>query len=162
MPTLKLNDEIAETGLQKAEMLNNYFASQLYVNDDNKVLPQPSDVLHDPLDLFTITPQNTKDVLNNLGASKSCGPDIMSMSPRLLKEGSSVLATPYSILFNSSLQQGVFLSQWKEANVPCIHKKDDRSLPSSYRPISLLHQAVKVVERFGHKELYSVSELLRD
>ena len=45
------------------------------------------------------------------------------MSPRLLKEGSSVLAIPYSILFNSSLQQGEFPSQWKEANVTCIHKK---------------------------------------
>ena len=95
VPTLKLNDEFAETDLQKAEMLNKYFASQSYVNDDNKVLPQPTDVLHDPLYLFTITPQNTKDVLDNLDASKSCGPDLMS--PRLLKEGSSILATPYSI-----------------------------------------------------------------
>ena len=72
VPTLKLNDEFAETNLQKAEMLNKYFASQSYVNDDNEVLPQPTDVLHDPLDLFTITPQNTKDVLDNLDASKSC------------------------------------------------------------------------------------------
>ena len=60
VPTLKLNDEFAETDLQKAEMLNKYFASQSYVNDDNKVLPQPTDVLHDPFYLFTITPQNTK------------------------------------------------------------------------------------------------------
>ena len=153
VPTLKLNDEFAETDLQKAEMLNKYFASQSYVNDDNKVLPQPTDVLHDPLYLFTITPQNTKDVLDNLDASKSCGPDLMS--PRLLKEGSSILATPYSILFNSSLQQGEFPSQWKEANVTCIHKKDDRSLPSNYRPISLLCQAGKVMERCVHKELYN-------
>ncbi|MCG7867795.1 MAG: reverse transcriptase family protein, partial [Candidatus Thiodiazotropha taylori] len=153
VPTLKLNDEFAETDLQKAEMLNKYFASQSYVNDDNKVLPQLTDVLHDPLDLFIITPQNTKDVLDNLDASKSCGPDLMS--PRLLKEGSSLLATPYSILFNSSLQQGEFPSQWKDANVTCIHKKDDRSLPSNYRPISLLCQAGKIMERCVHKELYN-------
>ena len=119
VPTLKLNDEVAETVLQKAEMLNKYFASQSYVNDDNKVLPQPTDVLHDPLYLFTITPQNTKDVLDNLDASKSCGPDLIRL--RLLKQGSSILATPYSILFNSSLQQGGgFPFQWKEANVTCI------------------------------------------
>ena len=36
----KLNDEFAETDLQKAEMLYKYFASQSFVNDDNKVLPQ--------------------------------------------------------------------------------------------------------------------------
>ena len=35
VPTLKLNDEFAETDLQQAEMLNKYFASQSYVNDDN-------------------------------------------------------------------------------------------------------------------------------
>ena len=147
VPTLKLNDEFAETDLQKAEMLNKYFASQSYVNDDNKVLPQPTNVLHDPLYLFTITPQN-KDVLDNLDASKSCGTDLMT--PRLLKEGSSILATPYSILFNSSLQQGEFPSQWKEANVTCIHTKMTVPSPQITDP-----SHGKVIERCVHKELYN-------
>ena len=50
MAALKFTNEFAETDLQKAEMLNKYFASQSYVNDDNKVLHQLTDTLHDPLD----------------------------------------------------------------------------------------------------------------
>ena len=67
------HEHFFETDLQKAEMLNKCFALQSYLNDDNKVLPQPTDVSHYPLDLFIITPQNIKDVLDILDASKSCG-----------------------------------------------------------------------------------------
>ena len=69
-----------------------------------------------------------------INTSKASGPDLMS--PRLLKEGSSILAEPYSILYTSSLRLGHFPSFWKDGNVTAIHKKDDRSKPSNYRPIS--------------------------
>ena len=75
--------------------------------------------------------------------------------PRLLREGADILALPYSIIFNRSLDQGYFLSSWKEANVTPIYKKDDKSLPSNYRPISFLSQAAKVMERCIHKYLYN-------
>ena len=39
VPTLIYNNETAETDLEKANMLNNYFASQSVVNDDNKSPP---------------------------------------------------------------------------------------------------------------------------
>ena len=85
--------------------------------------------------------------------SKASGPDLIS--PRLLKEGADILAYPFSIVFNRSLNQGYFPHSWKEANVSPIFKKDDRSLPSNYRPISLLCQAGKVMERCIHKHLYN-------
>ena len=77
------------------------------------------------------------------------------ISPRLLREGGDILALPYSIIFNRSLDQGYFPSSWKEANVTPIYKKDDKSLPSNYRPISLLSQSAKVMERCVHKYLYN-------
>ena len=82
IPTLVLNNETAETGLQKANMLNNHFSSQSVVDDKNKCLPHPKTVLHDRLEIFEITPQTVKDVLGGLNVTKSCGPDLMS--PRLL------------------------------------------------------------------------------
>ena len=69
----------------------------------------------------------------------------------LLREGANILALPYSFIFNRSLDQGY----WKEANVTPIYKKDDKSLPSNYRPISLLSQSAKVMERCVHKYLYN-------
>ena len=73
-PTLSLNNEYAETDLQKANMLNKYFSSQSIVDDNNKSLPQSETVLHDRLDVFEITPQSVKDVFDSLDVNKSCGP----------------------------------------------------------------------------------------
>ena len=142
IPTLTLNNEYTETDLQKVDMLNKYFASQSVVDYRNKTLPSPKPVLFDQLDTLEITPQTVKDVLNGLDVNKACGPDLMC--PRLLKKGSVVLAEPCSIIFTSSLQLGHFPSPWKDGNLTALHKKDDRSLPSNYRPITLLCQPEKV------------------
>ena len=84
--------------------------------------------------------------------NKASGPDLIS--PRLL-EGAIFLARPFSVVFNRSLQQGYFPSDWKTANISPIHKKDEKSLPSNYRPISLLSSPGKVMERCVHKHLYN-------
>ena len=78
-------------------------------------------------------------------ASESCGPD--QINPRLLKEGAVVLARLLCILFNRSLEESYFPTSWKFGNVSPIYKKDDRSLPSNYKPIILLNQVRKVMER---------------
>ena len=51
VPTLIYNNETAETDLEKANMLNNYFASQSVVNDDNKSLPLNTIVSHESLEM---------------------------------------------------------------------------------------------------------------
>ena len=153
IPSLSLINEYAETDLQKAQMLNNYFSSQSVVDDKDKSLPPPKTVLHDRLDILEISPQSIRDVLDGLNVNKSCGPDLMS--PRLLKEGSPILAEPYSLIFTSSLRTGQFPTTWKDGNITALHKKEDRSMPSNYRPISLLCQAGKSFERCVHKQLYN-------
>ena len=77
------------------------------------------------------------------------------ISPRLLKEGADILSRPLCILFNRSLEESYFPASWKFGNVAPIYKKDDRSLPSNYRPITLLNQVGKVMERCVHKRLYN-------
>ena len=153
IPTLILNDETAEDDYQKSNMLNNYFASQSHINDDNKTLPAPTQIQHEELAHIDITQQDVIDVLSNLNVTKACGPDLIS--PRLLKEGASVISKPLSMIFNRSLQQGYFPARWKEANVTPIYKKEDISSPSNYRPISLLSCIGKTMERCVHKHLYN-------
>ena len=141
------------TDLEKADILNNYFASQSVVNDHNKSLPTNTTVSHESLEMRPFSVQDVKDTFDNLDVTKVCGPDLIS--PWLLKEGSPVLALPHSIIFNRSLQLGHFPSHLKDANVTSIHKKDDRSSPANYRPISLLCQPGKRMERCIHKQLYN-------
>ena len=88
-------------------MLNAYFSSQSVVDDTNTQLP-PIPLIDNSLESITITTQDVSDVLQHLDITEACGPD--SFSPRLLKEGCHILAHPYSIVFNRSLEQGYFPS----------------------------------------------------
>ena len=84
--TLVMNNDYAETDLQKANMLNEYFSSQTVIDDINKQLPPDQHVLES----IVITDQDIQDVLSHLDVTKACGPDLIS--PHLLKEGASMLA----------------------------------------------------------------------
>ena len=54
-----------------------------------------------------------------------------------------------------SLVQGYFPQAWKQGNLTPIHKKDDKSLPSNYRPISLISSVGKTTERCIYKHMYN-------
>ena len=51
------------------------------------------------------------------------------------------------MIFNSSLQTGVVVTDWKMANVTPVFKKGSKSSPSNYRPISLTSIPGKLMER---------------
>ena len=135
IPTLEMNNEYAETDIQKADMLNKYFASQMDLDDNNRPLPHIPPTEYS-LTSIVITVEDVKNVLRNLNINKACGPDLIS--PRLLKECATIIALPLSIIFNRSLEQGYFSTCWKYGNVTPIYKKTDKSQPSNYRPITLL------------------------
>ena len=134
-------------------MLNNYFSMQTVINDQNTHLPQLPLATDSVLDSIRISVQDVNDVLRNLDVKKACGPG--HINPRFLKEGAHILSQPLSVLFNRSLSQGYFPSRWKNGYLTPIHKNDDKSLPSNYRPISLLDPIGKVMERCVHKHLYN-------
>ena len=106
--------------LPKVEMLNLYDPSQNQVDDTNKDLPYLDQASHALESTIIISSQDVKDILHHLNASKVSRADLIS--PRLLKEGANILALPYSIVFNRSLDQGYFPNSWKEANISPIYK----------------------------------------
>ena len=65
------HNECAETDIQKANMLNTYFASQATLDDDNRPLPQYAPVQHS-LSSTSMTIQNVKELLRNLNVIKAC------------------------------------------------------------------------------------------
>ena len=104
-------------------MLNAYFNSQTFVEDNNRPLPQLEPIQHS-FQYIEISIQDIEDVLKILKVLKSCSPDLVS--PRLLKEGADILARPFCILFNRSLEANYFHTAWKFGNVSPIYKKHDR------------------------------------
>ena len=141
----------------KASILNQYFISQ------SKLPPIPPGFRLPPLHFVTdsrissiqTTEADVLKILKSLKIDKANGPD--GISNRLLKSTAESLAMPLSKLFNLSLSQGKFPSQWKQANVSPIHKKDNRQHVSNYRPISLLSCISKVLEKVVFLKLYKYS-----
>ena len=100
-----MNNKFAESDQQKVDMLNFYFASQTQVDDSNKALPYLESAPY-TLESITISSQDVEDVLQHIKAYKASRFGLIS--PCLLKEGANVLALPYSVVFNRSLEQGYF------------------------------------------------------
>ena len=85
--------------------------------------------------------------------------------PKLLLENAEVLSEPLFYIFRKSLDTGQVPLDWKRANVTAIYKKDDRELPSNYRPISLTSQVCKIFEsiiRDNMIEHINVNKLIND
>ena len=94
VPPLVFNGKYADDDQEKDTILNNYFASQFSVDDQNKMLPNLPPVQHNILASINISCQYVSDVLKNLNVTKACGPDLLN--PRLLKKGEPILSSPLS------------------------------------------------------------------
>ena len=105
------------------------------------------------LDSLSITPEEVEQTLKSLPLGKAAGHDLINN--RLLKELAQPLSFPLCDLFNFSLSSGKVPKIWKQANVSPIHKKNDPSDVSNYRPISLLSTVGKVLEKIVHKYVFN-------
>ena len=85
---------------------------------------------------------------------------IKTINNRVIKKLAQPLSFPLSNLFNFSLTSGKVPLKWKEANVTPIFKKDDPSVVSNYRPISLLSTLGKVLEKIIHKHLFNSFKII--
>ena len=152
LPTLENNGVLAFESIEKANLLNDYFANQTILNEKEAEIPNlplPTNHLLD----FTLSTEEVLSVLKSLPLGKAAGPD--GINNKILREISNELATPLCDLFNMSLKDGNVPSAWKEAHVSAIFKKGDPSYVGNYRPISLLSNLDKILERLMFKHLYN-------
>jgi len=77
---------------------------------------------------------DTLQLLTSLEVHKTPGPD--QIPPQLLRLACHAIAPILTLIFNSSFHQGETPSNWKNVNIVPIHKKGEKSLASTYRPIS--------------------------
>ena len=144
IPNLLVNDSVIEDTIDKCKLFNEYFADQTSLDDSNATLPVLN-IQAPRLEIPPLLPETIAKVLKSLNTSKSTGPD--GISNELLRNISAGISNALCDLFNYSLTCGVFPKNWKIANVTPLFKKGDRSVLSSYRPISLLSCLSKVFER---------------
>ena len=159
LPNLVEGSSIVTSDVAKAELLNSHF-----VNSFNKdVQPLPEGNFSSPLpesgdceleDLFC-TEEEIHCLLAGIDSSKSSGPD--SIAGRMLKSTAAAITPAVTRLFNKSLTLGKVPRDWKIARVTPIPKSSDKTLPSNYRPVSLLSILSKLLEK--HLQQYLLNYL---
>ena len=138
---------------KKAKLLNDFFVNQIILDDTGATLPTLLLPDREPLNNITITNDEVRSVLQTLKLGKSSGPD--NINNRILKELANPISKPLCDLSNLSLSRGIFPDSWKQANVSPLYKKDDPSLVSNFRPISLLSTLGKTMEKIVHKHIFN-------
>ena len=78
-----------------------------------------------------------------------------SIRTKILKVHSKTLSKPLAELINLSLNQGKFPTILKIAKVIPIHKRGDKSECDNYKPISLISNISKLIEKTAYERLYS-------
>ena len=83
-----------------------------------------------------VSETNVMQIINNLPNKNSCGFD--GISTIVMKSIKHVILKSLTLIINQIINTGVFPNKLKIAKITPIFKKDDRTLFTNYRPISLL------------------------
>ena len=106
-----------------------------------------------------LPPTTTNEILaliKNLPNKRSSGFD--NISNLLLKSLSAHITVPLEIIFNKSIEEGVFPVNMKKADIVPLYKSKDKQECSNYRPISLLITLSKLLEKIVYKRVYQFLE----
>ena len=73
-------------------------------------------------------------ILSSIDVSKSTGHD--EISNKLLKDAVDIISYSLALIFNTSINTGIFPHDFKTAVISPIHKAGCKTECSNYRPIS--------------------------
>ena len=70
------------------------------------------------------------------------------ISTRMIKICDASICKSLELIFRSCLENGKFLTEWKNANVILAHRKGDKQNLNNYRQISLLFVTGKYLKEY--------------
>ena len=158
---MSLNNKILRKPSEISEAFNEYYTNIAPKLDQN-IPPATSNPLNFlrgnyPASM-SVPPVLPQDVTNIIKSLKNKKGNLNEIPVSLIKANSEQLAIPLSLLFNHSVQKGVFPRCLKHATVIPIHKTGTKDNITNYRPISLLNVFSKVFEKLMKKSLTSYIE----
>jgi len=131
-PLQKEAGDLTTQDVQKAEVLNDFFASVF----NSKCFSHTAQVAEGKCGDWeseeppTVGEDQVRDRLSNLKVHKSMGPD--EMHPRVLRELEDKVVISFSIISARSWQSGEVATDWRRGNITLIFKKGEKEDPGNY------------------------------
>ena len=92
-------------------------------------------------------------LLENINVRKATGLD--GVSNKLLKFAAHIAAPSLTEIFTTSVNTGIFPTEWKITRVTPIFKKGKKNDLNNYRPISVIPTVAKILEKIVYEQLFS-------
>ena len=150
---VKKDNTIIESANEIANEFNNFFVNvgpNLAGRIEEQRDPEGLDerlIPMNPHSIF-IDAVNEQDILNIVHKFKNKkSTDNTNIDMKIIKEIINPIVTPLTHICNLSFQTGIFPNKMKTAKVIPIYKSGDKQLLTNYRPISLLSQFSKIIEK---------------
>ena len=138
-----LNDYFSNISLNLANEINTSEGNRCYLKYLNRQNENTT---------FNFEEVNSKTVLFHLSnLSKSKATSLDGISSRVLRKSPDLISESLTLIFNRSINTGIFSDEWKYAKVIPIHKHGNRNCTDNYRPISIIPVLVKVFETIYNK-----------
>ena len=161
--SLKDKDKISTNQIEIAEHFNCYFsgiADNILKKRKFEGSHSYQEYLKHPLPnshmFFDCDPEEVECLISSLEITKASGP--YSIPVNVLHMLKNDISIPLSKIFNLSLRTGTHPDCLKLAMVIPIHKKGSKLEVGNYRPISLLSNINKLLEKIVHERTYNFLE----
>ena len=157
IPPLIINNVYETDFLAKANIFNDFFASQCSLLDNNSTLPAFTFSTNNRLNNIVINHESILKIIKGFNPAKAHGWDGISI--RMIKICEKTIIRPLTIIFKKAITTGIYPESWKRGNIVPVHKKESKNLVKNYRPISLLPICGKIFEKLI---LNSMFQYLKD
>ena len=92
------------------------------------------------------------NAIRKLKNGKASSPDRVPTT--IIKDVGDFITKPLTMIFNSSLMNGVFPDIWNIARITPTFKSSAKKDVNNYRPISIISVFSRILERIAHDQLY--------
>ena len=155
---LIVNGQVTQNAETIPKIMNKYFCN-IGTNLQNNIPCHAPDAFRQYMpdriiNSFNLSPVSYDEVLKEikkLNPKKAAGPD--SIGGKVILLCPEIFAFNLTHIFNKYIELGKYPEAMKLAKVIPIYKKGDHSIPSNYRPISLLSTFNKIFEKLICKRL---------
>ena len=160
---IKENNEKIINGKEISDGFNNFFsnigpklAEQIETPADETIYDYLRNPIENSMFLSPIVEADIINIVNNFKSKTSNDCDNIDMA--LVKNIIKFIATPLTHICNLSFSSGIFPDLMKMAKIIPLYKAGGKSQFTNYRPVSLLPQFSKILERLFNNRLNNFIE----